>query len=143
MFDHNTCRGIGIGVDELGNLEGEQDGSVHFEAMTAEMWGERERERERQYTTEAPEEAPEVVEEVVPSMRLTFKSKGYEDFRLKVRPVCFVLSSHSLLLPFTPFYSLLVRSGRQVLTTYRIPKSRKSSVRSETQEGLGRSRRLH
>lgn len=89
MFDHNTCRGIGIGVDELGNLEEEDgDGNVHFEAMTAEMWSERERERERRYTMEAPEDVPEVVEAVVPSMRLTLKSKGYDDFKLKVRKVC-------------------------------------------------------
>lgn len=89
VFDHNTCRGIGIGVDELGNLEEEDgDGNVHFEAMTAEMWSERERERERRYTMEAPEDVPEVVEAVVPSMRLTLKSKGYDDFKLKVRKVC-------------------------------------------------------
>lgn len=93
VFDHNTCRGIGIGVgiDGLGGL-GETEGgeSVHFEAMTTEMWGEREREKERRYTTEAPEEVVEVPE-VVPSMKLTFKSKGYEDFKLKVRPVSFIL----------------------------------------------------
>lgn len=88
VFDHNTCRGIGIGVDEMGNLEEEDaDGNVHFEAMTAEMWGEREREKERRYTTEVPETVPEVVEAAVPSMRLILKSKGYEDFKLKVRQV--------------------------------------------------------
>lgn len=92
VFDHNTCRGIGIGVDELGNLEEEDaDGNVHFEAMTAEMWGERERERERRYTTEVPETVPEVTEAAVPSMRLILKSKGYEDFKLKVRQVCSTL----------------------------------------------------
>lgn len=91
VFDHNTCRGIGIGVGGLGGLEETEAGeSVHFEAMTTEMWGERERERERKYTAEVPEEVVEVPEEVL-SMKLTFKSKGYEDLRLKVRPVSFVL----------------------------------------------------
>lgn len=91
VFDHNTCRGIGIGVGGLGGLEETEAGeSVHFEAMTTEMWGERERERERKYTAEVPEEVVEVPEAVL-GMRLTFKSKGYEDLRLKVRPVSFVL----------------------------------------------------
>lgn len=89
VFDHNSCQGIGIGVDELGNLadqEGTRDNQVHLEAMTAEMLAEREREREMRYETEVLEEVEEVVEEVQ-SMRLTLKSKGYEDFKLKVRPV--------------------------------------------------------
>lgn len=94
VFDHNTCRGIGIGVDELGNLEEEEEGggSVHFEAMTTKMWEEREREKERRYTTETPEDVPKVVEVVAPSIKLTFKSKGYEDFKLKVRPVSLFFS---------------------------------------------------
>lgn len=89
VFDHNSCQGIGIGVDELGNLadqEGTRDNQVHLEAMTAEMLAEREREREMRYETEVLEEVEEEVEEVQ-SMRLTLKSKGYEDFKLKVRPV--------------------------------------------------------
>lgn len=91
VFDHNTCRGIGIGIGGLGGLEETEAGeSVHFEAMTTEMWGERERERERKYTIEAPEEVAEMPE-VIPSIKLTFKSKGYEDFKLKVRPVSFIL----------------------------------------------------
>lgn len=93
VFDHNTCYGIGIGVDDLGNLadqDGTRDNNVHFEAMTAEMLAEREREREMRYETEALPEVEEAKEETVVSMRLTLKSKGYEDFKLKVRPVCFI-----------------------------------------------------
>lgn len=91
VFDHNSCRGIGIGVDDLGNLadqEGMRDNNIHFEAMTAEMLAEKEREREMRYSM-APEEEEEEAEPVQEiTMRLTLKSKGYEDFKIKVRPVC-------------------------------------------------------
>ncbi|KAG0125759.1 nucleophile aminohydrolase [Tuber indicum] len=86
IFDVNTCTGMGISPDEEGNFEenteGVKDKHLHFEAMTAEIFAERERSREAQY--DGLEEEPE--EKVEESIGIVLKSKGYANFPTKVRP---------------------------------------------------------
>ncbi|CUS13791.1 unnamed protein product [Tuber aestivum] len=86
IFDVNTCKGMGISPDEEGNFEenteGVKDKHLHFEAMTAEIFAERERSREAQY--DGLEEEPE--EKVEESIGIVLKSKGYGNFPTKVRP---------------------------------------------------------
>jgi hypothetical protein len=86
IFDVNTCTGMGISPDEEGNFEENTDGvkdkHLHFEAMTAEIFAERERSREAQY--DGLEEEPE--EKVEESIGIVLKSKGYANFPTKVRP---------------------------------------------------------
>jgi len=92
IFDVNTCSGMGISPDEEGNfeedVEGVKDKHLHFEAMTAEIFAERERSREAQYDglEEEPEETPEE------SIGIVLKSKGYGNFPTKVKPVSNSLS---------------------------------------------------
>jgi len=92
IFDVNTCNGMGISPDEEGNFEesteGVKDKHLHFEAMTAEIFAERERSREAQYNgiEEEPEETPEE------SIGIILKSKGYDNFPAKVKPVSDSLS---------------------------------------------------
>lgn len=85
VFDHNSCRGVGIRP-----VGGEEN--VHLEAVTAEGYAAMERERERRYALAGGEMEEEIEEEVVEKeeviMRLTLRRKGAEDFKIKVRPVC-------------------------------------------------------
>ncbi|RPA90770.1 hypothetical protein L873DRAFT_1795263 [Choiromyces venosus 120613-1] len=87
IFDVNTCTGMGICPDEEGNFdentEGLMDKHIHFEAMTAEIFAERERSREAQYNGLEEEEPEEEAEE---SIGIVLKSKGYDNFPTKVKP---------------------------------------------------------
>jgi len=77
---------MGISPDEEGNfeedVEGVKDKHLHFEAMTAEIFAERERSREAQYNG-LEEEPEEILEE---SIGIILKSKGYGNFPTKVKP---------------------------------------------------------
>lgn len=92
IFDVNTCKGMGIIVDDHGNLrdhgEGTRNSHIHFEAMTAEIFAEKERAREAEYRIEGQkeEELLQAPDKGV-TLRLILKSKGYNDFKIKVRPV--------------------------------------------------------
>ncbi|KAI5838930.1 ubiquitin-2 like Rad60 SUMO-like-domain-containing protein [Morchella snyderi] len=83
VFDHNSCRGVGIRP-----VGGEEN--IHLEAVTVEGYAAMERERERRYALAGGEVEDEIEEEVVEKeevvMRLTLRRKGAEDFKIKVRP---------------------------------------------------------
>lgn len=101
LFDVTTCSALGIGVDSNGNIVtkvqrdvlGEEERQVHMEAMTKEILEERQRlERlgatriEKPDETEAQEEEP-LAEKKEPQVRIILKAKGYDDFKLIVKPV--------------------------------------------------------
>ncbi|KAI9766538.1 MAG: hypothetical protein M1840_006496 [Geoglossum simile] len=101
VFDVTTCKSLGISADAEGNVawRGHEDGlggdnRVHMEAMTEEIFLEiKNRTAGSGYsgignTEQGAEKEPEVEEKpkVEPSVKLTLKSQGYDDFKLIVKP---------------------------------------------------------
>ena len=102
VFDINTCKSLGIGVDEDGEvvLEGEKDvlgeanRRIHMEATTEVMYLEMQKQEEERHRGEQPEEPDEeeVSEVVQPKpqerqTRIILKAKGLQDFKLIVKDV--------------------------------------------------------
>ncbi|KAL8807517.1 MAG: hypothetical protein Q9182_000682 [Xanthomendoza sp. 2 TL-2023] len=99
LFDVTTCKSLGIGVDAEGNIVtkgrkdilGDEERQVHMEATTDEMLVERERakrqeaQKQDEGETEARGHQPRV-EEKEAQVRIILKAKGFEDFRLMVKP---------------------------------------------------------
>jgi hypothetical protein len=106
VFDVTTCKSLGISADAEGNVawKGHEDGlggdnRVHMEAMTEEIFLEtKNRMAGSVYSgirtaEQGTEKEPEIEErpKIEPSVKLTLKSQGYEDFKLIVKPVSAVL----------------------------------------------------
>lgn len=100
LFDVTTCKGLGIAVDEDGNVSskgetrlfGEEEQKLHMEAMTAGLFEERKKAKQRKMQEEQDgineeEETmmPQKPEE--PQVRIILKAKGFDDFKLKVKAV--------------------------------------------------------
>lgn len=102
LFDVTTCKSLGIGVDEYGNIllkgqkdiMGEEDRQIHMEAMTEELLEEYKKFKrsgiteDKQHEPEAKEEAP-AEQKRGPQVRLILKAKDFQDFKLIAKPVIF------------------------------------------------------
>ncbi|KAI9704218.1 MAG: hypothetical protein M1836_007079 [Candelina mexicana] len=100
LFNVTTCKSLGIRVDENENaiMKGEKDtlgdddGRIHMEAMTDEMIQQAKVAREGRQTSPGPAADEEVEDEPIPEqkpvegIKIILKSKGYDDFRLIVKP---------------------------------------------------------
>ncbi|KAL8652722.1 MAG: hypothetical protein Q9226_004140 [Calogaya cf. arnoldii] len=99
LFDVTTCRSLGIGVDSRGNIvtKGQRDilrdeeSQIHMEAMTENILEEDQRakrqgiEKADRDDTEAHERLP-AMEKKEPQVRIILKAKGFDDFKLMVKP---------------------------------------------------------
>jgi len=123
LWDVTTCKSLGIDVDSSGNIRqkddfdlySENDGKIHLEAVTPEIWEENTRRAEKSRTEEVEEEEQDIVEEQPPveeqRIRLFLKARGYEDFRLQVNPVSSYFHS-----PYIVFLSLISLISRHQLS---------------------------
>ena len=105
VYDVSSCKSLGIGVNADGNVVmlaekdifGEENRKIQMEAMTREMLKELKKAKEqsvRERTAEADLEAQEVPPEQPmkeSQIRIILKAKEYEDFKLLVKPVRFML----------------------------------------------------
>ena len=112
LFDVTTCRSLGIGVDQDGNIltNGKRDilsaenDKIHMEAMTQEILNDYKKAKRRGLVDKPSEEdAEEPVKEqqqAEPQIKIILKAKGYDDFKLIVKPVQNSSSSafHSILI---------------------------------------------
>ena len=115
VFDVTTCKSLGIAVDQYGNvllkgqkdIMGEEDRQIHMEAMTDEILeeykkakrgvitGEEEENGEAEATTATEVSPMEQNKEL--QVRIILKAKGFEDFKLIVKPVSYTIDrSHSI-----------------------------------------------
>ena len=101
LFDVTSCKSLGIGVDANGNIItkgekdilGEENRQVHMEAMTEEMFERQKKGKEasRQIVPERPNIEDAVVQQAPqePQVRIILKTKGFDDFKLIVKHVCY------------------------------------------------------
>ena len=103
LFDVNSCKSLGIGVDTYGNIVtkggndflGEENRQVHIEAMTEEIFEQQKKGRE--ISQRIAREETDVQEAVVqktpqePQVKIILKAKGFEDFKLIVKHVCILV----------------------------------------------------
>ena len=99
LFDITSCRSLGIGVDGNGNIVtqgkrdilGEENGKIHMEAMTEEMFDEQKKAKARESCEiqEEPVTEQAVVEQPVQErqVKIILKAKGFDEFKLIVKPV--------------------------------------------------------
>lgn len=95
LFDVTSCKSLGITVGLDGRITTkpgeweEEDGQIHMEAMTAEMLeAYKNAKRHDPVEDSIASEAEVVVERVQEAqVRLILKAKGFDEFKLKVRPV--------------------------------------------------------
>ena len=97
LFDVTSCKSLGISVDVEGNVTtkgledmfGEEEKKIHMEVMTEELLEQYRKTRKRR-TEEA-----EIEDEPIPAphkpqeaqVRIILKAKGFDDFKLIVKPV--------------------------------------------------------
>ena len=139
VFDVNTCKSLGIGVDATGEVVmegekdvlGEADRRIHMEAMTEAMYLEMEKQEEGK-RGQQPEELDEVEvsEATIPEprereTRIILKAQGLQDFKLRVKDV-------------SPEYSS--RLSFVVLIVHSLPQSLTSSAPSNRKETSARTR---
>lgn len=105
LFDVTTCKSLGIGVDADGDIllkgrkdiMGEEDRQIHMEATTDEIIAGHQKTKQhitdKNEDDELDEDFP-VQNEKEAQLRIILKAKGFEDFKLIVKPVC----------TFTPYY---------------------------------------
>lgn len=99
LFDVTTCRSLGITVDPdgrviaKGGILGEDEGRIHMEAMTSKILEERRRAK-AEVVTKAEElkaghgtrrSFEDKAEE--DHVKIILKARGFEDFKLRVKPV--------------------------------------------------------
>lgn len=101
LFDVTSCKSLGIGVDVDGNIVtqgekdilGEENRQIHMEAMTEEMYEDRRKAKMGvPSSTTHEQEMEEPVEEQLQQeeqVKIILKAKGFPDFKLIVKPVCF------------------------------------------------------
>ena len=109
LFDVTTCKSLGIGVDAEGDIllkgkkdiMGEEDRQIHMEATTEEIIADHQKTKRRiateNFEEDEAEEALPVRNEKEAQLRIILKAKGFEDFKLIVKPVRTLLIAYSLL----------------------------------------------
>lgn len=100
LYDSTTCKSLGIAVDEDGEIimrssksrgaDGLCEGKIHMEVCNPEIFEEMKREAAQKLKPNVQEEEPtpaqeKKVEEKL--VKLVLKAKGYEDFKLRAKPV--------------------------------------------------------
>lgn len=103
LFDVTTCKSLGItagpngGVLAKGEYVGDDEGRIHMEAMTSEIL-EAHKKAERQDLQDSGDidaDQNDVVEQKEPQIKIICKAKGFDDFKLIVKPVCITCHSRS------------------------------------------------
>ena len=100
LFDVTSCKSLGITVDTSGlilfkgDVLGDKEGRLHIEAVTPKMF-----ERARKTKQDIQNgEVNEIIadeahhnssKEVIPQVRIILKGKGFDDFKLIVKPVSY------------------------------------------------------
>ncbi|KAL9043140.1 MAG: hypothetical protein Q9180_000076 [Flavoplaca navasiana] len=99
LFDVTTCKSLGIGVDSQGHIVtkgqgdilGDEEEQIHMEAMTEKIL--EDDQRAKRLKTEKAEhgetkahEKPSEIRKNVPQVRIILKAKGFDDFKLIVKP---------------------------------------------------------
>ena len=109
LFDVTTCKSLGFGVDDGGNILmkgqkdilGEESRRIHMEAMTNEiledyrndrMRGVSEERNKTEHEDQRRQEAEEKAREI--QVRIIVKARGLSDFKLIVKPVWFSSAGH-------------------------------------------------
>lgn len=97
LFDVTTCRSLGIGVDEEGNVAlkgqrdvlGEENRQIHMEAMTEEIMDDYKKGKYNQSPQAADHDGEEIVEQpkAPEGTKIILRSKDYDDFKLIVKSV--------------------------------------------------------
>ena len=96
LFDVTSCKSLGIDangrVQIKGDVLGDEEGRIHMEAMTPEILEAHKRARNDAKTREEGD-GPDGVETTLPTreaeamVKIILKAKGFEDFKLIVKPV--------------------------------------------------------
>jgi hypothetical protein len=96
LFDSSTCNGLGLKVNELGNLVSstgdgiEDDGRVHLEAWTPDAFAVFQKrqaaKKQKEQELDVDDEVKQHRQPAVPKTRLVFKSRDLDDFKLMVKP---------------------------------------------------------
>ena len=105
LFDVTTCKSLGVTVDldgrvlAKGDVLGDDEGRIHMEAMTSEILeARRKAKKEEQMKVEdkeAEHETQRPTEDTAENqVRIILKAKGFEEFKLKVKPVMLPISQH-------------------------------------------------
>ena len=106
LFDVTTCRSLGVTVEldgtvmAKGDVLGDEEGRIHMEAMTLEILEARRRAKTEAATTAENEEAGQETQgptegKIENQVRIILKARGFDDFKLRVKPVsthCFWVS---------------------------------------------------
>lgn len=109
LFDVTTCRSLGIVVDtnrdilmnDGKDIMGEDENrQIHMEAMTDEIFEEYQKAKRRSVDDKVePDEETMVVQEPDMRVKLILRSKGYDDFKLIVKPV--IYTCHPFIVRFS------------------------------------------
>lgn len=102
IWDTTTISRLGVTVDAFGNINVKDDNNIytdddppkiHLQTWTQELFDAAKKEEEEARRRENESEEEDVVVEppkpAEQGLRLFLKAKGIEDFRIKVKPVCF------------------------------------------------------
>lgn len=99
LFDVTTCKSLGIAVGPDGDIllkgrrdiMGEEDRQIHMEALTEEILAERQKSKISVIAENVEESEVEEVladkKEKETQMRIILKARGFDDFKLIVKPV--------------------------------------------------------
>ena len=109
LFDVTSCKSLGIGVNSAGDIVtkgqkdmlGEEDRQIHMEAMTNEIFEEYRKAKQKGVVRQDDKDEVEEVVEAPPKLevqvRIILKAKGFDDFKLIVKPVlCFHISINKI-----------------------------------------------
>lgn len=128
LFDVTSCKSLGITVDVNGDIStrgdilSDEEGQIHMQAMTAEIFeayknarrikpGVENEDQRRAEGDSGKEEKKET------QLRIILKSKGFDDFKLIVKPVCI----------FTPQATFGFANGSQSTLISKIVKAFRST----------------
>lgn len=107
LFDVTTCKSLGIAVNSAGKVSkgqkdivGEEETQVHMEAMTVELFEKHQKAKRRGMDEDdedevAAEECASVAQKQEVQVKIILKAKGFEDFKLIVKPVSSMLFNSS------------------------------------------------
>ncbi|KAG8525437.1 uncharacterized protein KY384_009081 [Bacidia gigantensis] len=95
LFDVTNCKSLGIKVDAegrvfaKGDVLGDEEGRLHMVAMTPKLFEAYKRAKESHVTQQEQERdvAPAAEPSVEAQIRIILKAKGFNDFKLIVKPV--------------------------------------------------------
>lgn len=104
LFDVTTCRSLGVTVDPdgrvmvKGDVLGDDEGRIHMEAMTLELLEARRRAKTEEATTAENKETEQEMQgpsegKVDNQIRIILKARGFDEFKLRVKPASAPYSS--------------------------------------------------